>query len=199
MCHLNAYEDYKRRFLAGDSTVIAQQSGGKIAHGTNYLLISYFNQEVKVDLVTGEIDGKETLLSDTDKIIIWSYLINAKGLEPVGKWVGFAEMPGAQNHQQMFKRNTTEPLAQTFGADAEGFARAAAALGGQKVKLGDSGYVFQVFPKVLVAVSIYLDDEEFPANANLIFDVAIIEQLDAPNIYTLSTEIARKLCGFSCG
>ncbi|MHB8172496.1 MAG: DUF3786 domain-containing protein [Thermincolia bacterium] len=194
MCHLNAYEDYKRLFLAGDVSVMVQQSGGKVLQKENCIIFPYFGRDVRLDLATGNISAEEILLSDSDKIIIWNYLVNARGNEPTGKWVGFAEIPGAQNHQQMFKRNSTEPLAQTFGTEADSFSRAATGLGGQEVKLGDLGYVLKVFPKVLVAVSIYLADEEFPASANLVFDEAIIEELDVPNIYTLGNEIARKLC-----
>jgi len=194
MCHLNAYDDYKRLFLAGDFQTMARLSGSELDPDGNCMIVSYFNRNCRVDLASGEITAGEFIPGETDKIIIWNYLVHSKGEEPAGKWVGFAEVPNARNHQQMFKRNSVELLARTFGTDPEGFSRAAEALGGEVLKMGNLGFGFKVFPKLLVAVSLYLADEEFPASANMVFDAAVVKQLDVPNIYTLGCEIARKLC-----
>lgn len=194
MCHINAYHDYKRIFLSGDFPAIARNTASVYDKNNNCLLLNYFNLTCMVDLTSGEITSEQFIPSATDQIIIWNYLSNANGDDPNGKWLGFIELPNAQNHQLVFKNKTSVPLSENFGTNPAAFKKAAEALGGITTKLGDIGYIFKVFPKIMVAAILYLADEEFPANANIIFDASIINQLDTPNAYTMGIEVANKLC-----
>ena len=54
---------------------------------------------------------------------------------------------------------------------------AAAALGGQKWTTGDHSSVIPVFPRIDVVVQIYEGDDEFPAEANILFSDNIVNFL----------------------
>ena len=106
------------------------------------------------------------------QILILHYLINADGTPSADKWISFRELPGGRGFDPAFQQRASQPLARAFGHDAEGFIKAAEALGGERLTFGSVSFLFRIFPRQWVAVVLDLADEEFPAWVNILFDGA---------------------------
>ena len=127
------------------------------------------------------------------KILILHYLINADGTPFADHWISFRELPGGHIYDAAFRRRANLRLAQAFGRDLDGFVAAAKALGGESLTYGDASFLFPMFPRLRLAVVLYLADEEFPASANVLFDAAAGHYLPTEDLAVLGGMLAGRL------
>lgn len=103
-------------------------------------------------------------------ILILDYLTRADGSVPTGEWIGFQELPDGAFYRHAFQGYSGDQLVRDLAANVDAFRRAADELDGEPLPMGDAGYAFRVLPHVLLAVVWWDGDEEFPANATVLFD-----------------------------
>lgn len=127
------------------------------------------------------------------QILQLHYLIHADGTMPADKWIAFREMPDGQVYDGVFKARTGMPLVRTFGSDLARFNKAARWCHGIPLTFGDGSYLFEVLPHLRLAIVLYLADEEFAANANVLFDAAAEHQLPIEDLIVLSEVLVHKL------
>ncbi|MBM4467033.1 MAG: DUF3786 domain-containing protein, partial [Chloroflexi bacterium] len=77
--------------------------------------------------------------------------------------------------------------------DLDGFVAAAEALGGERLTYGDASFLFPMFPRLRLAVVLYLADEEFPASANVLFDAAAGHYLPTEDLAVLGGMLTGRL------
>ncbi|MBM4467875.1 MAG: DUF3786 domain-containing protein, partial [Chloroflexi bacterium] len=92
------------------------------------------------------------------QILILHYLINADGTRLADHWIAFRELPDGHVYDAAFRRRANLRLAQAFGSDLDGFVAAAEALGGERLTYGDASFLFPMFPRLRLAVVLYLAD-----------------------------------------
>lgn len=129
----------------------------------------------------------------TTQILVLHYLITADGHPPADRWIAFRELPEGLIYDAAFQRRTGARLAAAFGWDVEAFVRAAKALGGERLTYGDASFLFRLFPRVNLAVVLHLADEEFPAEANVLFDAAAGHYLPTEDLAVLGGMLAGRL------
>ena len=83
----------------------------------------------------------------------------------------------------------------TFGQDLPLYAKAAAALGGEPLSLGDAAARFMAFPRVPVTHVLWGGDEEFPPEATILFDETIPGYLPTEDIAALAGASVYRLMG----
>jgi len=114
---------------------------------------------------------KEIPLQEQVLILHYFQGIGRKGT--MGKWIAYREIPGASFYFGAFVKRAIDPLKQVFGLNIDGFTRAAERLGGTAVEAGDAAFEFSVFPHVPIQLILHAGDEEFPPEANILFDDSI--------------------------
>lgn len=129
----------------------------------------------------------------TDHILILHYLNEVCGVQPTGRWVSYRELPGGNNHYGTFKLEAMDPLAKQWGASPEKFAEVCERLGGKKLALGDIAYGIRVLPKIEVAFILWLADEEFPAQANILYDATASMHLNTEGLEVIGINIVKKM------
>jgi hypothetical protein len=172
-----ALEKAQQGLRGRDPMMVAALSGAtydKLTATNGRFKLKFWEEEYTVDYpeasVREEKSGQEPSLFV--QILILHYLINADGTPSADKWISFRELPGGRGFDPAFQRDASQPLARAFGHDAEGFAKVAEALGGERLTFGSASFLFRIFPRQWVAVVLDLADEEFPAWVNILFDGA---------------------------
>ncbi len=127
-------------------------------------------------------------------IALLHYLTRADGTPPAGRWIAFRELPDGLFYAAAFASRAEAPLA-ALGLAA--LQRAAAALGGSPLALGDAGYAFAALPRLPLAVVVWAADEEFAAQASIFFDAAAGHYLATEDLAGLGESLARSLLGAS--
>lgn len=111
--------------------------------------------------------GREIPLQE--QVLILHYMLGADPLRPPGEMIAYREIPGASFYFGPFVKRAIDPLKETFGSNLEAFHRACRALNGTAIEAGDAGYRFQVFPQLAMHYILWEGDEEFDAEANILF------------------------------
>ena len=185
-----AHEKYLKTFLVADPRKMAELAGGELKG--NIITVSHFGEAIAVDVTTGELAPKPRQL--LEEILILKYLEEAQGIAgPGSDYLAFIQLPFGSHHVKAFKAEVTDVLAKTFGADFDGFAAAAKALGGIPAADGDIAYVMPFFPKIHVKVILWEADDEFPAAANFLFDNKCSFHMDTDGLNELANATAARL------
>jgi hypothetical protein len=82
------------------------------------------------------------------------------------------------------------PLLACYGNDLDGFQRAAARLGGERVDFADVSYRVMAFPKVPIYYLFWKEEEEFPPRLSILFDRSIEYHLSADAIWGLTNLVS---------
>ncbi len=139
--------------------------------------------------------GKEVPIQE--QILILHYLLAGRPEHSPGDWVAYREIPGAAFYYAAFLKRAVEPLKKAFGRNIAGLKHAAARLDGVAVEFGDAGFDFRVFPKVPVRLILHAGDDEFPAEATILFDRSIERMLSPEDIAWLAGMVVYRLIGLS--
>lgn len=97
------------------------------------------------------------------------YLVAARDVDLAGEWVSPRELLGGH-----FFRGPHEipvgRIVEHFGMDKRSFEIACQRRGGRPEPYADTACSFTLFPRLPVAVLLWLQDEEFPARASMLVD-----------------------------
>lgn len=141
--------------------------------------------------VRAAADGKET--SSFISSLILTYLANADGTPPSGTWIGFRDLPDGMFYVQAFQGYSGGRLVRELAGGLDAFKCAAQAVGGRPLDLGSAAYAFEVLPQVHLAVVYWEGDEEFPAQAQVLFDATATRYLPTDGLAILGSQLVGTL------
>jgi len=113
--------------------------------------------------------------------------------QPSGDWVDFRQIEGGDAYYPAFKKRVTGTLFRKFSTRPDALWQVLERLPAKKSQLGDVGVVVEAFPEVPILVTIWKADEEFKAEANLLFDRSIRGIFCTEDIVVLAELVARAL------
>jgi len=163
--------------------------------------IQVLNEDYHVfpgEMAIHKADDQKASLSIELRLLILQYLIQARELPLVGKWVTEKEL----KNDEMFYRGVhsleifKNPLEEKFGHRPDDFLKAGRSIGGRTVHYGNVGLTFQALPRVPVLFILWAADEEFPARVTILFDPSIEDHLALDTIWGFVRLITFKLLEF---
>ncbi len=128
------------------------------------------------------------------EMMLLHYLVTADGAAQTGQWIAYRHLPGASLFATRFVGMAISPLVAGFGDDIEGFRRAAQALGGESMgRTGDASFRFLALPRIPMAATLYLGDEEVTPSVNILFDGSAHHYLPTEDLSYLGSHLSRSL------
>ncbi len=170
----------------------AVNSGGFLDKEKNVLTISYLG--IPYHIQYPEINFLDAqLLKEREKILILHYLAQSgKHVKEKG-FIGFTDIPSGKMYYSHITLRLYKPLIIKFGNSPEEFIQKSKQFNGHISDVSEFSIKFSVFPKISVVFIIYPEDEEFPADAKIIFN-SEAEIFDIENIVAMCAELVIKLC-----
>jgi hypothetical protein len=110
-------------------------------------------------------------------------------------WVAYREIPGAGFYFGAFVKRAVDPLKKVFGNRVNQFKDAALKLGGLALEVGSAGFQFNVLPFAPLQVIVHEGDEEFAAEANILFDASVGDYLSPEDAAWLASLTVYRLIG----
>ena len=102
------------------------------------------------------------------------YFYTADGIPLAEEWVSFHTLPEGKFYNQAFQGYSGKALARVFGNQQASLKQAALAAGGKPAAItdlpGDFAITFWPLPRLPLMLAYWLGDDEFPANAQFLFD-----------------------------
>lgn len=195
----NNYEDlceaWRLKFLEMNQEELCRRLPGLAREG-DYLTLVYFGRKFGVHTASGQIVvfGDDRPISVNTRMNIYNlFWYSREGARIAGRWVPFRDVKNASPFAPAFDRNVLRPFARTFSGKAQPLLAAARALNGQMVKQGDVGFIVDSFACIPMQFLFWDGDEEFPAQANILFDCAVTDFIHVESTVTLATDGLRRL------
>lgn len=192
--NLNNYEkqcvEWQERFLTLDQEKLPKKLPGLQPEG-DYLTLSYYNRKHGIHRRTGEIVSFESTepLSYLARMNIYTLLWFCRDFASFrGEWLPFCNMKDASPFGPAFQRTVTDVFARTFSGHPEELALAFQKLGGQKLSHSDVGYQVHAFPWIPVQFLFWDGDDEFPAQANILFDKGAVDFIHVESLVSIASE-----------
>ena len=199
MNHANHYEELYEKwrgiYLAMDRAELKERFHLRADSGAHY--ITYYQQEYRLD----QQDGSLTLCSDPNRRVSFHMAVSIYTLfhyaKPdafvCGRFVPFREVKRAAPFDPAFQRTIVAPFCKTFNGHADLLRRACERLGGQSVQRGDVGYIIHAFDWMPVMMIFWDGDDEFDAQATLLFDANITDFIHEESVVGIGADLVRRL------
>lgn len=164
------------------------------------LQVNFLNRQYHISLPGFsfiDFHEKEKEVPIQEQILILHYMMANPIPEPTGKWIAYREIPDASFYFSAFVKRAIDPLKKVFSSNLSGFQKTAPKINGTPVEDGDAAFLFNPFPKVLLKMIIWEGDEDFSAEANIIFDKNIGDILSPEDVAWLSGMVVYRLIALS--
>ena len=196
----DAFEQAQAEWAVADSARQAGRAGCRAS--ADGVLVPYFGRLHLVTHPGGIVSAEGKPAHAAVAILVLHYLVRADGTPAAGVWQAFRELPDGLFYAPSFASRAEAPVAAVFGGgdlsagrDLEAFGVAALAAGGEALDLADASFSFQALPQLRLAALLWEGDEDFPAEARILFDAAAGHYLPAEDLAGLGEVLTRKLTG----
>jgi hypothetical protein len=136
------------------------------------VIVPHLNRKIALDVDTQRFSVMET----GEEAPIWlailtiHYLNNASGIPPTGNLKHFREFKEGHFYEPAFNRRTRDVLIDVFGNEPGLMLEAGKSLYGRIIQTGDAAVELAYFPCLPISCILWRGDEEFPAEASVLFD-----------------------------
>ena len=159
------------------------------------LVFEWLGRPIRVTLPGGGVAN----LRDGDDIPIWERIVilhytgSTAPLQQGTGLIGFAEVPSGAFYLDAFKRRAHAPLAASFGRDPKLLHEAGELIAATPAQFGDAAVTVQVLPKVAITAVVFGADDEFGADAKVLFEPSIVSFFCTEDIAVLGGFVAQRL------
>jgi hypothetical protein len=158
------------RFERKDPGRVAEKAAARFEN--RCVIVPHLDREIvlNVDTRTFSIRGTGEEVAIWLAILTLHYLNNADGRQPTGTLKHFREFKEGHFYEPAFNRRTKDVLVSVFGNNPEGLIAGGNKLKGKIVSTGDAAVELPYFPCLPITCILWKGDEEFPAEASVLFD-----------------------------
>ncbi|MHB8779918.1 MAG: DUF3786 domain-containing protein [Candidatus Geothermincolia bacterium] len=158
--------------------------------------VGFLSTAVRVSWPAGiATDEAGERLGAAAELIVLHYLCGPGGESEAGEWVAYRDLPGGRNYESAFRREAELPLARAIGTDLEPWRRRGLDLGLEREDIGDLAYSWRALPLVRLLITLTPSDDEFEAEARVLFDRGASRHLHTEDLAVLGELAARVLAG----
>lgn len=186
-------EDWRQRFLTMDQADICRRLP-EVGRSETQLILFHYGRQFAVD----RKDGVISVLSDSRPVAVMPRLniytlfwYASSSARLTGEWVPFRELKDGSPFAAAFQNGVLTPLSTTFSGRTARLKQAVEALRGRQ--LNASGFLLPAFACLPVKLMFWDGDDEFPAQANLLFDRSATDFIHIESIVTVAAELLYQL------
>ncbi len=157
--------------------------------------VKFYSDVYSVDLDSRKIMSLSCNVAAKEmaSILVLHYLEQKlKGLEPLtGEWISFKELPGGEIYYPAFRKRAIEPILRKYAANPQGLFTVLDKKIAKSVNQADAAVEIEAFSGVPVLVEFWKGDDEFGAEANLLFDRSIARIFPTEDVVVLAGFVAK--------
>lgn len=173
--------------------------GGELVefNGKKALKIPYFNSYVYVTDTLIFSDSGE--LDHYEQVFLYNHIAQGGRRNPTGRLIPFHELPNTVSKIKSLDKHIKKPLQQRFEGKVEDLRKRALDIGAEDVSneysTCDLALLFRPLPKIPILFLFWDKEEEdnMPAQVNILFDETIIDHLDIESILFLLEKLVELL------
>ena len=181
---------WRQRFLEMDHERLAQRF--RLKQDDRNLYMTYFSHPYAIDRRTARItrmDKPEMPIGfnlEMNFFNMFHYAVEHP--VPSGKLVPFRDVKRVYPFERAYRKTILRPFEALFSGRVEALQTALRVLNARPQQQGDAGGAIEVFPGLEVAVVFWDADEEFDAQANMLFDSNITDFMHEENVVCVASD-----------
>ena len=188
-------EVWRQKFLAMDHESLAVRF--HLSIDADCLYLTYFSHPYSIDRRTAHIvrlDRPDVPIDfDTEMNFFNMFHYAVEHPVPSGNLVPFRNVKRVYPFEAAYIRTIIHPLEQRFTGHVPELRRALEALRARPLPYGDAGGALEILPGLELAVTFWDADDEFPAQANMLFDSNITDYMHEENVVCVASDAAEFL------
>jgi hypothetical protein len=181
--------DARRQAERLGATVVEAPVGGLA------LEMDWFGRPIRVTIPGGGVanvrGGDEIPIAE--RIVILHYAGSTAPVQTGTEPIGFAEVPSGAFYLDAFVRRAHRPLAAAFGRNPKLLLEAGEIIGAASSTFGDASVIVHALPKVPITAVVFGADEEFGAEAKILYAPSIVSYFVTEDIAVLGGFVAQRL------
>lgn len=161
-------EYYLKRYQEGDPTEMAPRCALPWDEASHTFTIEFLGGTYTVSHPDFTITGP-TPLTNPERILFLRYLLDGAYALPGGEYLTYREFPWGEVYLQQFTGRCIKRFAFSYNAKPDLLRRIMEHLPAHPVKMGDIGYELELMDGLFMQLILWLGDDEFPPNAQILF------------------------------
>ena len=161
-------EFYLERFQAGAPAEMAARCGLPYDGERRAVDITLLGETFSVSHPDFTITGPSPL-TNAERILALRYLTDGRCAMPGGTYLPYREFPWGEVYLQQFTGRCIKRFAFSYSGRPELLNRVMERLPAKKLSRSDAGWEVELMPGLTVQFLLWLADEEFPPNAQILF------------------------------
>lgn len=121
------------------------------------------------------------------------YLLRATRTEVSGQWISEKDMPGGVAFFRGPHEIPTRLISRRFDNNIDEFSRRCRQLHGTPLDMGDAAFRFALTPDMPVAVLYWEGDDDFPAEARVLYDRTLSGRFPLDVIFSMAVEVCIRI------
>jgi len=189
-------EYWRNEFLKLDQEELIRRFGMRVDEECMY--ITYYSKEYSINRSTCRITDVSSPSEDVPfgplMSIYHLFYFSKTNAKVRGEFVPFRNVKNASPFAPNFEKSVKNGFAAVFDGKKDLLIYSCETLGGKKIPQGDVGYVFEAFEKIMPVMMVFWDgDDEFPAQANILFDADITDFLHEETVCCIGGDLIDRL------
>ena len=156
-----------------------------------YLTLRYYGRKLGIHRESGRIAALEdgNSVSINSQLTVYTLMWYCKeDARRDNEWLPFARLKDAGPFGPAFQRSIIDVFAATFSGKSQELAQTLMEMGGVRLPVGDVGYQLSAFECIPVRFHFWDADDEFPAQANLLFEASATDFIHVESLVTIASE-----------
>ena len=108
-------------------------------------------------------------LSNAERILLLRYLLEGRGVLPGGQFLTYRDFPWGDVYLQQFTGRCIKRFAFSYGFKPERLNRIMEQMPAKRLSRSDCGWEVELMPGLGVQLLLWVGDDEFPPNAQILF------------------------------
>ena len=108
-------------------------------------------------------------LTNAERILFLRYLLGGQAAAAAGKFLAYQEFPWGEVYLQQFTGRCIKRYAFSYGGRPEALEKIMEKMPAQRIPRSDQGWQVELMPGLEIQFLLWLGDEEFPPNAQILF------------------------------
>ena len=164
-------QHYLGLFAEGDPLEMARRTGAEYNAESKTFHLRFIGRDVTITHPGFEAKYSESGedLRDVERILIARFLLEARFVEPGGKFLAYAEMPWGEVYKANFNGRCILRLAFGFGRSLDKFEKVCLAVGGVAAAGGDKAFDIAFLGNLTVRLILWGADDEFQPSSQILF------------------------------
>lgn len=161
-------EFYLERFQAGDPAEMAARCGLPYDGDRRAVSLTLLGETFTVTHPDYTIVGPSPL-TNAERILFLRYLLDGRHALPGGTYLTYREFPWGEVYLQQFTGRCIKRFAFSYSGRPDLLNKIMERLPARKLSRSDAGWEVELMPGLTVQFLLWLADEEFPPNAQILF------------------------------